>query len=342
MGKNDIMKGVFFMSKTIRWGIIGLGGISHTFANALLRTSNTELVAVASRTKEKATEFANKYKVSKAYEGYENLAKDNEIDVVYVATPHGLHKEDVLLLLNNKKSVLCEKSFAMNEAEAIEMIECAKKNDVFIMEAMWTRFLPAVLQVNRWIDEGLIGEVKFIKTALGFSSKFDPEWRLYKRSLGGGALMDIGVYTASIISMVYKEEPEDIVGIANMCETEVDESAQFAMKYSRSRMAEMSISVKTALKNDVYIYGSRGYIHIPNFQGTHTAMLIRNDSEPMEFNSPFAVNGYEYEIMEVNNCIANGMRESKTMTYEDTLLVMRILDRMRKIVGVTYPNDEIV
>ena len=253
------------MSKTVKWGIIGLGGISHTFADALTRISDTELVAVASRNQIKATEFANKYKVNKAYEGYDNIAKDDDIDVIYVATPHGLHKDDVIMLLNNKKSVLCEKSFAMNEAEAIEMIECAKKNNVFIMEAMWTRFLPAVKQAKQWIDEKMIGDVKFVKTALGFSSEFNAEWRLYNRELGGGALMDIGVYTASIISMIYNEEPEEIIGFANIGKTKVDETGQYAMKYSNGRMAEMSISIKTSMNNDVFIYGDRGYIHLPNF-----------------------------------------------------------------------------
>src|SRR5688500_1806251 len=195
--------------KTYKWGIIGPGKIAEKFGEALLNCPNTELWAVASRDKERARLFAIKYNASKYYDQYEDLVNDEEIDVVYVATPHTFHRSHALLCLEKKKAVLCEKPLSVNYQSALEMITVAKENKVFLMEAMWTRFLPAIREVIRLIESGEIGKVVFIRADFGFSFPDDKESRIYNMKLGGGSLLDIGVYPL-FLALYLLGEPDAI------------------------------------------------------------------------------------------------------------------------------------
>lgn len=212
------------MSYKIRWGIIGTGTIANIFAADLLLVEDGILQAVASRGLEKAEAFGRKYKSVKSYGTYEELAEDPDVDVVYIATPHVLHKENTLLCLNNKKAVLCEKPIAINAIDTKEMIDCARANGVFLMEAMWTRFLPQIKWVREVIENGEIGDVRWIKADFGYAigADYPSSGRLLNKELGGGSLLDVGIYPLSFVHMIMKKDPVKICSSLVIGDTGVD------------------------------------------------------------------------------------------------------------------------
>ena len=218
--------------KIFKWGIIGPGKIAEKFAEALLNCPNAELWAVASRDKERAESFAKKYRAVKYYDQYEALINDEEIDVVYIATPHTFHYRHVLLCLNNKKPVLCEKPLSVNYQSALEMITLAKETKVFLMEAMWTRFLPVIKEVFRLIKQGEIGEIIFIKADFGYSFPYDTESRIFNMKLGGGSLLDIGVYPL-FLALSLLGEPDSVKTFAHISSTGADEGRVSACPSAR-------------------------------------------------------------------------------------------------------------
>ena len=223
--------------KKIKWGIIGLGNIANKFAQAVTKMQNTELIAVASRTKEKSEHFGNKYGVvkEKCYGTYEEIVRDNDVDVIYIAVPHSMHKEISILCLENKKAVLCEKPVTLNEEEVVEVINCAKENKTFFMEAMKTRFLPVHKEVRRIIKNGEIGEVKLIQADFGFFTEFNEENRLFNPKLGGGALLDVGIYPISYGAWLMEEEPSSIKSNIFVGKTGVDENVSAIISYKNGK-----------------------------------------------------------------------------------------------------------
>jgi len=209
--------------KTINWGIIGAGNISSYFATALNGMENTKITAVASRNLEKAKEFAEKYSCSKAYGSYEELANDSEIDVVYIGTPHTEHKGNAELCLKSGKSVLCEKPFTLNEKDTRYLAQLAKEHNLFLMEAMWTKFLPVTKQVKNWIAEGKIGKVKNMKISFGFQAEINEANRLFNYELAGGALLDVGVYPINYAVHLIGSLPKKVVSTAVLLPNGIDE-----------------------------------------------------------------------------------------------------------------------
>lgn len=245
----------------IRWGILGTGDIAGQFATGLQQLPDAELVAVGSRTKASAERFAKKFPIANVHGSYEDLVNDPSVDVIYVATPHTTHKEYSMLALNAGKAVLCEKPFTLNAAEAAEVIGLAREKGLFCMEAMWTRFLPAVREARRLIEANAIGDVYMIQASLGFLMDFNPEHRTFNRDLGGGALLDLGVYPLSLIVHLLGM-PSSVTSHAHIGKTGVDEQSAIVLGYESGQIGLLNTSMRTYNANDAIIMGSAGQIHL--------------------------------------------------------------------------------
>ncbi|MDP6775589.1 MAG: Gfo/Idh/MocA family oxidoreductase [Candidatus Latescibacteria bacterium] len=327
------------MSTPIRWGILGTGSIARKFADGLAVLDDADLVAVGSRSQDTADAFADGYAIPSRHATYEALAGDSEVDAIYVATPHALHRENSILCLEAGKAVLCEKPFTINRGEAEEVVAVARERKVFLMEAMWTRFLPIMTQVRAWVSEGAVGDIRVVSADFGFGSRVNPDSRLYKPELGGGALLDVGVYSVSFASMILGGSPSRIAGMAHIGEIPVDEQAGMVLGYESGAIAVLYTSICARTPQHAYILGSEGSIHIhsPFWQGT-TATLSRGGKEKT-VELPFEGNGYNCEAAEVMRCLREGRTESETMPLDETLSVMGTLDEIRAQWGLKYPME---
>lgn len=323
-------------NRTIRWGIIGAGGISDKFANDLKAVPGAELVAVAAQSADRARSFADRYNIPYAYGSYEELVRRDDIDIVYIGTLHPMHKDGALLCLNAGKAVLCEKPFTMNAAEAEELIRTAREKKLFLMEAMWTRYLPTIVQTRQWISEGAIGEVKSVTANFSFDIGFQPEHRLLNKKLGGGSLLDAGIYPISFASMVFGQQPDKISSTAYIGETEVDERFSALFEYSGNRTALLNGGVRLRMVNEAYIYGTQGYIHVPNFLWSREAHLHRADGVRVSIHDDRKTHGYNYEAAEAMKCLREGRLESSIMPLDETLRIMQTLDALRHQWGLEY------
>lgn len=327
------------INKKVNWGIMGTGWIADRFASDLQYVTNGEVVAVGSRTIENASKFAENMNIPIAYGSYEELVTDPNIDVIYIGTPHPFHIEHVTLALQAGKSVLCEKPFTVNAAELEKLIELAREKNVFMMEAMWTRFLPAIVKVREWIQQGCIGEVKQVRAEFGFQSEWNPQGRLLNPELGGGALLDAGIYPISFAAMIFGAEPIHISSTAEIGQTGVDEHFTALLDYGSGQAALLSGAVRLALNNDAYIYGTKGHIHIPTFLYANEATLQVNDEDAQLFTAPRSSHGYAYEAEEVGRLILDGQKESSVISLDESLNIIRILDKMREQWGLKYPFE---
>jgi predicted dehydrogenase len=329
------------MKNNINWALAGTGRIVNKFLIGLGATGG-RAAAVVSRTRENAQKFAAQNEIEKAYDNYDRMLEDPEVDVVYIGTPHTSHKNLAVRALMAKKAVLCEKPCAINAGELREMIRTAEENKTFFMEAMWTRFTPPLVKVREWLSDGLIGEVSMVEANFGFSALFNPQDRLFNPDLGGGALLDAGIYPLSIISLAFGgKKPEDIKSQMFFGKTGVDEQTLAILSYGRHRMAYAASSIRTSLTNDAWIYGTQGKIHIPNFIWARSAELLFNDSDRMETFTPenFISNGYNYEAEEVMRCIREGKTESEIMPWDESLAIMETMDRIRAQWDFKYPGE---
>lgn len=327
------------MERIIRWGILGPGAIAHKFVQGLQLLKDAEITAVGSRSFAKAAEFAAKYGVKKAFGSYEELAGCEDVDIIYVATPHPFHREHALMCIRSGKAVLCEKPFTVNAGELQEVMDEAGKYGVFLMEAMWTRYLPVIVQVRDWLDKGVIGDVRMVKADFGFRGDWNPDSRLLNPELGGGALLDVGIYCISLASMVLGAKPVSINSTVHIGETGVDEQFSALLGYEGGGIANLSSAVRTNLPNDAWIIGSKGTIHIPTFWTAKSAKLIISGQEEQVFTGDFESYGYQYEAMEAMNCMREGKLESSIMPLEESLELMKIMDSIRRQWGLKYPFE---
>ena len=326
--------------RTIRWGIIGAGHIAVKFATALNSLTDTELTAIASRSIDKAYEFAERFHVGKAYGSYEELVKDSDIDVIYIATPHTEHKKNASLCITHGKAVLCEKSFTVNQREAEVLITLAKEHKIFLMEAMWTKFLPVTRMVKQWIDEKRIGKVKYLQASFGFQSEFNPSSRLYDLHLAGGALLDVGVYPISYATFLMGRMPDKVVSSAVLGRSKVDEMNAIILQYEDGTIAELSSSITGNIGTDATIVGEKGRIFVPTFWSAEKAELYDSNGKLVEtYALPFTSNGFVYEIEEVNRCLREGKLQSDVIPHEETLAVMKLMDGLRADWGLVYPTE---
>ena len=328
------------MSPIIRWGILGCGGIADKFVKSLRDISDSTLVAVASRTPGKAHASARQWNVPHAFTSYEELLSRTDIDAVYVATTHNFHYESVLAALQHDKAVLCEKPFTVNAHQAQILVNLARSKKLFMMEAMWTRFLSAKAQVRSWLAEGAIGTIRQVRADFGFSTQFNAESRLFNAALAGGALLDVGIYPISFASMVMQGQPQTIAATALIGKTGVDEHSAYLFGYPGGSIALLSSAIVATLNNNAQIIGTEGRIELPvNFYAAESATLIRGKKRitkkfPCKPNSSF-----RYEIQEVVSCLQQGKTESELLPLSETLAIMQTMDTIREKLQVRYAGD---
>lgn len=328
------------MDKRIKWGILSTGHISNKFALALALLPEAELVAVASRNQVKADEFAARHSIPKAYSNYADLARDPEIDVIYIGTPHTFHLENSLLCMRNGKAVLCEKAFSINAEEAREMVRVAREENVFLMEAMITRHVPLIKKVMAWVRAGRIGEVRMVRASRCARGEFKPGARQLNPGLGGGSLLDVGVYVISFASMVFGKAPAEVAGLSHIGDWGSDEQGVALLKYDKGEIADLSFALRTAAANEAYIFGTEGYIKIDDVFAVPTrAALFIDKAETEAIEEPIVGNALNYEAEEVMNCLRKGWKESPLMPLDESVQIMEIMDRLRKPWGLVYSND---
>jgi predicted dehydrogenase len=328
------------MKKIVNWALTGTGGITNRFLTGLRAAEGGNAAAIVSRTRENADAFALKYGIEKSFDKYDSMLEDPSIDMVYIGTPHTTHREMAVKALNAGKAVLCEKPAAINAGELREMIEAAARNKVFFMEAMWTRFTPPLRKVREWLDQGLIGEVKMAQANFGFSTAFNPRGRLFNLELGGGALLDAGIYPLSLASMVFGgKKPERVVSQLYFGETGADEEAAAILSYGGCRVAYTACANRTAMVNDGWIYGTGGKIHIPNFVFAHSAVLLLEGRYEYRYEPDFVSNGYNYEADAAMDCIREGKTESEVMPWAESLVLMETMDEIRGQWNYRYPAE---
>jgi len=328
------------MSEKIKWGILSTGHISDKFTTALKMLPEAEISAVASRNEGTAKNFADKHGIRKAYGSYSALANDDEIDVVYIGTPHTFHLENSVMCMRAGKSVLCEKALTINARETEEMISVAKEENVFLMEAMTTRHIPLVKKIQNWIKSGKIGEVRMVNASRCLRREFKPSARQLNPKLGGGSLLDLGVYVISFASMIFEKPPESVFGYGHIGEFGSDEQGAAILKYDKGEIANLSFALRTDAGNEAYVYGTKGYIKIDEIFAVPTkATLFIDKKEYKVIEEPIIKGGLIYEAQEVMRCMKEGLKESPYMPLEESLQIMRIMDKIRAPWELTYSND---
>jgi predicted dehydrogenase len=330
------------MSKKIRWGILGAGKIANKFASDLKLVADAELVAIGSRDKAKASAFAGQHAVQFIFNDYESLATSPMVDAIYVATPHGFHYEHVMLCLQHKKAVLCEKAFALNSRQLQRMVDFARKQKVFLMEAFWTKFIPQYIAMMKIIRSGEIGEVKMIQADFGFKAPEPKAQRLYDPALGGGALLDIGIYPVFLAQSILGK-PLEVQAMMTPYDTGVDEQCVMTLKFANGALAVLSSTFAVETPVEAMIAGTLGRIHMRdrfhNAAGTIERALGKDAAQPVEIEREEGF-GYQYEARHVCECLRKGLTESPVMSLEDSLLLMETLDRIREACGIQYEVDK--
>nr|XP_060636466.1 trans-1,2-dihydrobenzene-1,2-diol dehydrogenase-like [Anolis sagrei ordinatus] len=329
-----------------RWGICSAGKISHDFLVALktLPPEDHKVVAIASRELSRAQEYAKNHSIPKAYGSYEELAQDPDVDVVYVGVIHPYHLPASLLFIQAGKNVLCEKPLGMNAAEVKAMVQAAREKNVFFMEACWTRFFPASEKIRSLLKQSVVGDVVVLHVDFGLAMLSVP--RCVKKELGGGALLDIGIYCVQLACMVFNgEKPQSIVATGFLHDTGVDKMASIILNYSGQRQAVLTCNMANELPNRATISGTNGLIEIPGYFWCPQKLVINGQKEEFPLPAPSqklnfpSGTGLRYEAEHVRQCLLKGLKESPVMSHADSELIHSILDEARRQLGVSYPQD---
>lgn len=321
--------------KTFNWGIIGLGKIAHHFVKDLFHVENAKLYAVASRTQAKADEFSKQYKATKAYGSYDDLLKDQNIDIVYIATPHVFHKENSIAVLRSGKAVLCEKPFAMNHSEVKDMIKVAKAENQLLMEALWTNFMPTIGKLTDIINENTYGNITNLKANFCFNANYDPKGRLFNPNLGGGALLDIGIYPV-YLALKCLGKPDKITAKTKMADTGVDMSTDLKFEYKNGVIADLYFSLDEERVGDALINFQEAEVIIHSRFHESDKLTIKQGTKEDVIDFDYKAKGYHFEIMHIQDCLSKGLKESPLMPYEFSLLLIKTLDEIRGKIGLEY------
>ena len=319
-------------------GIMGSGNIAGIMAGTINKMKNVRVYAVASRQQVHADVFAGKYGCKKAYGSYADLAADKKVDLIYVATPHSEHYENVKMCLEAGKPVLCEKAFTLNAAQAEELVRIAAEHKVFLAEAMWTRYMPMLTTIREVIGSGIIGEPKTLTANLGYVIS-DKE-RLTNRALGGGALLDVGVYTINFALMIFGHNISKIASCCTFTETGVDEQNAICLQYYDGKVANLNSSMVSLSDRQGIIYGTKGFAVVENINNFESiAVYDRQYKKVASYKCPKQISGYEYEVAACIDAIKCGLIECAQMPHSETLRVMRIMDEIRSQWGMKYPCE---
>ena len=320
-------------------GILGTGRIAGDFARGLAHANGAELRAVGSRSQDTADKFAAEFGCAGAYDSYEAVAADPNVELVYVATPHSLHCENSLMSLDAGKHVICEKPFTINATEAEKVVDRARDKERFLMEAMWTRYVPAVVHLRELLAKNSLGDVQLMVSGGGYIPKRDPDAYLFRPDLGGGVLLDAGMYMVSMASMIFGQ-PSRIQASCEFGPTRVDEHDVVVLGHRSGALADLHVSLRVRKSPDVLLLGDRGNLklHAPIY--CPRGMTIELHGEPgQEKDFDFPGNGYQFEAEEAARCIREGKTESAIMPLDETLAIMRTLDEIRDQFGLRYPME---
>ncbi len=327
-------------NKKIRFGIVGTGTIAHRFANAIKNVPFAELAAVASRTKENAEKFGDEFDIPLRFDSYEKMAQSNEIDAAYIAVPHSGHIGCSCLMMNNGKHVLCEKPMAVNTAEAEEMFRCAEKNNVLLMEAMWARLVPGTIRMLEIVKSDVLGDILGVEGKFCYTMDEDEmDHHVLKSENGGGSLLDVGVYGLNFAEWYLGKDVEEINAQSSLYNG-IDSHTCAILKYKSGAIADISSAVLLRKPNEGYVYGTKGYARLPRFYAPQEIELYFNNGETEKISVPYAGNGFEEQIIHFCNCVSAGLKQSPVVTPEQTLYITRQMDKIRKMTGITYPQDK--
>ena len=324
----------------VRFGIVGTGTIAHRFAEAIKNVPEAELVAVASRTSENAEKFGDEFNIPVRFAGYEKMAQSDLIDAAYIAVPHSGHIECSCLMMRGGKHVICEKPMAVNTREAEEMFSCAKENNVLLMEAMWARLVPGTIRLLELVKNGVLGEIRGVEGKFCYTMDEDEmDHHVFKPENGGGSLLDVGVYGLNFASWYLGKDVESISAQSDFYNG-TDSHTCAILKYKNGAIADLSSATLLRKPNEGYVYGTKGYAHVNRFYAPQEIELVLNDGKREKIATPYKGNGFEEQIAHFCECVSNGLTESPVVTHRQTLYITKQMDEIRKIVGVTYPQDE--
>lgn len=328
------------MTEKIRWGILSTGSIANSFAEDIHHVADAEVIAVGSRSQKNANLFAKKHNIPRFYGSYAELANDPDVDVVYIATPHAFHAEHSILCMQAGKHVLCEKAFSITAAEAEEMIAVARRRKVFLMEALVTRHFPVSHKVLQWVNDGLIGDVRIVQANRCVRGTFRPEQRHLNPGLGGGSLLDVGIYVIGFALMIYRKKPDRAVGYGHVAEFGSDEQGATLLEYDDGALAVLTFALRTDAVNEAHICGTKGHIKIPELFAVPTkAVLCVEGQDEIAFEKKITGNGLHYQVHEVHRCLRADLLESPRMPLEESLQIMQTMDEIRAPWPFRYPND---
>lgn len=317
--------------------VLGAGSIAIKMAKTIAGLKDVHAYAVAARDYNRAMEFAEKYGFTKAYGSYEDMLKDNEVDLVYVATPHSHHYQHVKMCLENNKNVLCEKTFTVNNEQAKELFLIAEKKELLLTEAIWTRYMPSRKKIDEVIESGVIGTPTSLVANIGYNISHIE--RMIKPELAGGALLDLGIYLVHLATMIFGTEVDRIISAATMTETGVDGRNSITLIFKDGKMAAMHSSMMAILDRKAVIFGTEGYLEIQNLNNPEKLTVYdRNYQETAVYYPPEQITGYEYEILACKEAIEKGYNECKEIPHAQTIRVMEILDEIRDQWGYKIPT----
>lgn len=325
------------MEKVIKWGIVGAGNIANKFAKAVKKVEGAELTAVASQSEGKGKAFADKYDVKNVFASYEEMARSKFVNAVYIATPHPFHKPCAEIFLNAKKHVLCEKPVCVNAKQAVKLENCAKENGVFLMEAMWTRFLPAIKEAVEIANSGEIGKIRSVKADFCDSSTPDEESKIFRNDMAGGSLLDVGIYGLNFAAIFLGDNPESVISLSDVVDG-VDCQTNVLIKYPNGTIASVSSAIDVKKPETGYIYGTKGYIVLPQFYGAQE-LIVNSGNEERYISKPSIGDGFEEEIIEACQCIRSGKTQSVIMPMSESIRILEQMDYIRKQIGLKYPFD---
>lgn len=319
-------------NKTVNWGIISTARIANTFAADIAQCANSHLYAVASRNSKSAEEFAVRHRIPKAFGSYESMLEDPNIDAVYVATPHSLHCDNVMQALKAGKHVLCEKPATTSLSSLEHMIAESKAQSCFFMEAMWTYFLPPILQAKKWVESGRIGKLRHIKASFGFPMIYNPNSREYDKELGGGCLLDMGIYPIAFDSLFFETTPPPSVTNSHFAPNGVEDDVSWT--YQRGEvLSTLHTSFRGQLNNDAWLIGSEGTIHIPDFWAARESFLYKAGELVEHQNSPRCGSGFEFEIAHSSEKILSGKTESNIVSHSVSRNLMQKLNDLSLLIN---------
>ena len=324
--------------KKIGWGFIGAGAIANRIMKGLVQVPDAYLAAVSSRTYDRAKVFADKHG-AKVYATIEEMILDENVDIIYVGTPHTVHKENTLLALSMGKPVLCEKPMAPNARWVREMVNAAREKKVYLMEAMWTRFFPAMDKVRTWLKEGRIGKVQFVTADFGYYEKEDPSVIIFKPETAGGSLLDVGIYPIAFAFMVFGKKPNRITGLADMTSTGVDAAMGCTLGFDGGGLALLYSAMNAETPQVAEIIGEKGRIVIPQFWSPKEANLYVGGKLKETFKQQHEGEGYQFEIAAVQDDIRKGRLENELMPLDQSIQIAEVMDELRRQWGLRYPFE---